>query len=241
MQARFGALCGLAVLADGRVLVADFTNRIRLLSADLEQVSTVAGNGAWGGRDGAAAQATVNSPRSLAVLPDGRVLVSTVGSGVRILSADLQQVHTVVRDEEFPDGPEHSVKEPNALVQLPDGRVLVVGDGDGECRILAIEGFPAGFPLPTPMGPKPAAKKRALLAGGASASASSSSSSSSSSSGPPIKRGRSDASGGGGGGDDGGASIDSDGITTTDLVATAAPEQAMAPLRSLFPPCGQSE
>ena len=51
-------------------------HRIRVLSADLQQVSTVAGAASAGHRDGAAAQAQFNCPCGLALLPDGRVLVA---------------------------------------------------------------------------------------------------------------------------------------------------------------------
>jgi len=79
---------GLALLTDGRVLVSDFSNnRIRVLSADLQQVSTVAGDGETGHRDGAAAQAQFRHPRGLALLPDERVLVAdTINHRIRVLS-----------------------------------------------------------------------------------------------------------------------------------------------------------
>ena len=61
-QARFNGVCGFLLLPDSRVLVADWGNhRIRLLSADLQHVSTVAGDGMWGHRDGVAAQARAKS------------------------------------------------------------------------------------------------------------------------------------------------------------------------------------
>ncbi len=99
-QAQFSCPSGFALLTDGRVLVADRWNqRIRMLSADLQQVSTVAGDG-WGGhRDGAAAQAQFNYPDGLALLPDGRVLIADkYNSRIRMLSADLLQVSTVAGD-----------------------------------------------------------------------------------------------------------------------------------------------
>ena len=86
-------------LPDGRVLVADENNRdeqnhrIRLLSTDLQQASTVTGDGEPGHRDGAAAQAQFNQPRCFALLPDGRVLVADRWNHrIRMLSADLQRV-----------------------------------------------------------------------------------------------------------------------------------------------------
>jgi hypothetical protein len=79
-----------AVVADG------YNHRIRMLSADVQQVSTVAGDSGEGHRDGAAAQAQFSSLAGLTVLPDGRVLVADCDDHrSRVLSADLQQVNTV--------------------------------------------------------------------------------------------------------------------------------------------------
>ena len=76
-EAMFHAVFGMLHLPDGRVLVADELNHlIRVLSADLQQVSTVAGDGEMGHWDGAAAQTRFCYPTSLALLPDGRVLVA---------------------------------------------------------------------------------------------------------------------------------------------------------------------
>ena len=53
-----GYIPAMLFLPDGRVLLADTWNHcIRVLSADLQQVSTVAGDGEIGHQDGAAAQA----------------------------------------------------------------------------------------------------------------------------------------------------------------------------------------
>ena len=139
---------------------------------------------------------------AVCVLPDRRVLVSTGESGVRILSADLQQVHTVV--------PHEQVEDPWGLAQLPDGRVLV---SNFEATITMLEGFP-----PALMGPKPAAKppkKKRGLAGGASAS---SSGGASSSSGPALKRGRS------GAGPSNAAAVDSSSSSSEDEGAGAEAE-----------------
>jgi hypothetical protein len=188
-QAQFRRPGAPAILPDGRVLVADEHNhRIRVLSADLQQVSTVAGDGEEGHQDGAAAQAQFNCPDTLALLPDGRVLVVDEGNSCfRVLSADLQQVSTLTNIDEL--------GRITALQLLPDGRLLV----GGSRRIRVLEGFPAAL-----LGTKPShktpkktkqqllqEKKKRALAGGASSSglvlkrsrsgASSSSSSSSSS------------------------------------------------------------
>jgi hypothetical protein len=110
-------------------VVADEDNqRIRVLSADLQQVSTVAGDGGYGYRDGAAAQTQFGNPSGLAVLPGGRVLVAD-NHRIRMLSADLQQVSTVAGDDVcgHRDGAVAQAQFffPTGLALLPDGRVLV--------------------------------------------------------------------------------------------------------------------
>jgi hypothetical protein len=165
-QAQFYYPHSLTLLPGGRVLVADrANNRIRMLSANLQQVSTVAGDGGVGHRDGAAAQAQFNWTYGLALLPDGRVLVvDELNFRIRVLSADLQQVSTLTNADELGNT--------TALELLPDGRLLV-GAGN---RIRVLEGFPAA-----PLGTKPSRKapkkknqkkkkKKRALAGGASSS-----------------------------------------------------------------------
>jgi DNA-binding beta-propeller fold protein YncE len=164
-QAQFYYPSGLTLLPDSRVLVADFgNNRIRVLSADLQQVSTVAGDGVGGHRDGAAAQAQFYYPTGLALLPDGRVLVADFGNNrIRVLSADLQQVSTRTNVGEL--------GSPSALELLPDGRLLVGSD----THIHVLEGFPAALlgTKPSRKAPKKTnqkKKKKRALAGGASSS-----------------------------------------------------------------------
>jgi hypothetical protein len=163
-QAQFENPAGLAVLPDRRVLVADLGNhRIRVLSADLQQVSTVAGDGEDGHRDGASAQAQFSCPTGLALLPDGRVLVVDEGNRrIRMLSADLQQVSTLTNVGEL--------GAPSALELLPDGRLLV----GCYTRISVLEGFPAASlstkPSHKPPKKKNQKKKKRALAGGASSS-----------------------------------------------------------------------
>jgi hypothetical protein len=164
-QAQFSYPTGLTLLPDGRVRIADKYNyRIRVLSADLQQVSTVAGDGGQGHRDGAAAQAQFIVPTGLALLPDSRVLVADVDNNrIRVLSADLQQVSTLTNTAEL--------NNPAALELLPDGRLLV-----GDITLIRVlEGFPAAL-----LGTKPSRKapkkknqkkkKKRALAGGASSS-----------------------------------------------------------------------
>jgi len=190
-QAQFARPTDLALLPGGRVLVADFFNhRIRVLSADLQQVGTVAGDGEQGHQDGAAAQARFCYPTGLALLPDGRVLVPDHGNNcIRVLSANLQEVSTLTMWGGRPNAG-GGVGAPCAFEVLPDGRVLV-GCARG---VQALEGFP-----PALVGVKPAAKvpkkllKRAFAGGASSSSTSSSGGRGARSSGPAPKRGRSGA------------------------------------------------
>jgi hypothetical protein len=125
--AMFNAVWAMLQLPDGCVLVADWgNNRIRMLSADLQQVSTVAGDGEMGHRGGAAAQAQFDRPSGLALLPDGCVLVADDANyRIRMLSADLQQVSTVAGDvgRGHRDGAaaQAQFRSPTGLVLLPDG------------------------------------------------------------------------------------------------------------------------
>ena len=118
-------------LPDGRVLVADRHNqRIRVLSADLQQVSTVAGDGEEGDQDGAAAHAQFYSPTGFALLPDGRILVADqINRSIRVLSADLQQVSTVAGDGDMGhrDGAAAQAQFycPTGFALLPDGCVEI--------------------------------------------------------------------------------------------------------------------
>ena len=94
-DARFQNPCVLLRLPDGGILVGD-GRYIRKISPDLQEVTTVAGDGTDGYRDGAAAQARFRRVRSFLLMPDNRVLVADRGNHrLRMLSADLQQVIAV--------------------------------------------------------------------------------------------------------------------------------------------------
>jgi sugar lactone lactonase YvrE len=146
LQAQFRAPYGLALRPGGRgVLVVDYGNhRLRMLSADLQQVSTAAGTGEMGYRDGAAAQAQFHCPAALTLLPDGCVLVADEDNHrIRVLSADLQQVSTVAGDGEarHRDGAaaQAQFRYPAGLALLLDGRVLVADNGNNRIRVLSAD------------------------------------------------------------------------------------------------------
>jgi WD40 repeat protein len=179
-EARFKNPVDITMLPDGQFLITDtLNNRIRALNADLQTVRTVAGDGSRAYRDGAALNAGIAEPHGIAALPDGRVLFSSEGPNIRMLSADLQEVTTLAGDGDYwhNDGvaKEAGFLRPRGILPLPDGRVLIAGGNDNCIRVLT--GFPAAL-----LGTKPSykppkrtnqqqkKKKRAL--GGASSNSS---------------------------------------------------------------------
>ncbi len=88
-QAMFSHPQGLAVAADGSVYVADTGNHaIRRIDAS-GQVSTVAGTGVLGLRDGAGGEAQFNAPSDVAVAADGTVYVAdTLNHAIRKIAVD---------------------------------------------------------------------------------------------------------------------------------------------------------
>jgi len=87
--ARFNAPSGLAIDAGGTLFVADTgNNAIRRMAPD-GTVSTIAGDGGHGYRDGPGAQAQFNGPIGVAVDVSGRVLVAdTYNDRIRAINPD---------------------------------------------------------------------------------------------------------------------------------------------------------
>ena len=169
LEARFNLPVGMGLLADGRVLICDRANkRVRLLSADLQTVSTVAGDGTEGHRDGPALQARLLDPMGLCVLPDGRVVISEFeGCLLRMLSPDLATMSTVVgnasRTLGYRDGPaaDAQCNHPTGVAALADGTVLFVDCGNACVRQLSADltsvstfadGGSADFKFDVPLG-----------------------------------------------------------------------------------------
>ncbi len=87
-KARFDSPSGLAIAPDGSLLVADTrNNRIRRVAPD-GSVSTVAGSGAIGLKDGRAAEALFDGPTGVAVAADGTIYVTdTLNRSIRSIDA----------------------------------------------------------------------------------------------------------------------------------------------------------
>ena len=118
--ARFAAPTGLALLADGTLVVADAAaHQLRRVAASADRtVAPFAGSGASGDADGAAAAASFHAPWALAAAPDGSVWVADrIGGSVRRV-ADDGSVTTILRP---PD-----VAAPGGLAVDGDGTAYVV-------------------------------------------------------------------------------------------------------------------
>lgn len=86
-NARFNGPIGVAAGPAGRIIVADsYNDRIRAIAPD-GSVTTIAGSGRRGMRDGAAAGAEFDTPCGVAVDASGAIYVADTGNGaVRIIS-----------------------------------------------------------------------------------------------------------------------------------------------------------
>lgn len=100
--ARLNQPRGLAIDRDGNIIFADDgSHRIRLLSADCCTVTTIAGTGVPGCRDGPALSARLNQPCDVAIDQEGTLVFSDYGNGrIRKLSADRSTISTIVGTDE---------------------------------------------------------------------------------------------------------------------------------------------
>lgn len=135
-KARFNVPVGLAVAADGHIVVSEyFNNTLRAVTPD-GVVTTLAGHAGPGGfADGLARQARFLHPQSLSFAADGSLLIADSGNDrVRRLGRD-GRVSTLVGQS--PAGDEENRVEPGPLparlrapygvLALPGGALLVTG------------------------------------------------------------------------------------------------------------------
>lgn len=90
LRARFNTPSGIAIDRKGNVIIADTSNnRIRKLSADGRTVSTIAGSGAVGLKDGPAVEAEFDGPMGVAVDKRGNIFVADAYNDcIRKISGD---------------------------------------------------------------------------------------------------------------------------------------------------------
>ena len=143
--ARFNGPIGIAVGADGRVIVADsYNDRIRAIAPD-GTVTTIAGGPEPGLLDRPGLDARFDTPSGVAVDPAGNILVADTGNDViRVITAagDVSsRIPTV----------DHWLAHPTGIAAGGDGEIIVTdergrvvsGRGPGDWRVLA--GSTPGF------------------------------------------------------------------------------------------------
>jgi DNA-binding beta-propeller fold protein YncE len=144
--AAFNTPSALAVDAKGNLYVADTSNhRIRKVTPE-GVVSTLAGDGTPGGRDGAAHAAQFNAPVGVAVDARGeRVYVAdTYNDRIRLLTTADGQVRTIAGGDApgYADGAGSGAlfDTPCALVVNADGELFIADTGNRRLRKLSKDG-----------------------------------------------------------------------------------------------------
>lgn len=162
-QARFFNPMALAIAADGSLYVADHsTSRIRRIAADGE-VTTIAGTGMVGYRDGPAAEAEFNAPWDVALAPTGEIYVAELGTNrIRRITVD-GQVETFagsgtpdITGQGYADGPAAQARfaAPQGIALDRDGNVLVVDTFNHRIRVISPDGFVRTLAGGTPTSPQ---------------------------------------------------------------------------------------
>ena len=140
--ARFNTPVDVALAPDGRLFVADSNNhRIRVISAD-GTVSTYAGDGNRGNRNGSSALAArFDTPSGLALAEDGRLfVVDRNNHSIRVISADGNTVSTYAGDgssgmnNAFGDAARFD-NPLNAAIHA-DGRLFVTDSANQRIRLI---------------------------------------------------------------------------------------------------------
>lgn len=144
-EARFRKPAGLALAADGSVYVADSGNHALRRIAPDGRVSTVAGNGERGSRDGSGRAAQFNEPMGVAVAADGSVYVADFGNHtVRRVSTTgvVSTVAGTAGQGGFADGDASTgrLRSPMDLAFAPGGTLVVLDRSNHALRLLS----PAG-------------------------------------------------------------------------------------------------
>jgi sugar lactone lactonase YvrE len=141
-DARFDTPCGIAVMSDGALVVADTGNhRLRRVEPD-GAVTTIAGTGEREVFDGPLFAASFDEPMSVVVNSDGTIYVADAGgSAVRVCRFGLvSNVQTLVgrHGPGLIDGPleDARLRAPSGVAVAGDGTVIVADTGNKLVRVV---------------------------------------------------------------------------------------------------------
>ena len=126
--ASFNTPVGVAVLPNGNIVVADQTNnRIRLITPG-GVVTTLAGQTTAGSADGTGAAASFRSPRGVAVLPNGNIVVADYdGARIRIVTQAGVVTTLAGSTSGYADGTGAAAlfRSPWGVAVLPNSNIIV--------------------------------------------------------------------------------------------------------------------
>ncbi len=141
-MAKFDTPCGLAVLPDGTLLVADLNNRrLRVVGGD-GGVWTMAGNGNWDLVDGSLAEAVLVQPTAVTVDKTGAIYF-TDGNAIRVIENNILPIVRTISNERrgFSDGNlrESRFNRPSGLAFDDKGNLFVADSENQTVRVLTGE------------------------------------------------------------------------------------------------------
>lgn len=144
-DAAFHTPSGMALDALGNLYVADTGNHAIRRVTPAGEVTTVAGDGTSGDRDGPPHRARFNAPVDVAVAPDGTIFVADTYND-RIRRIDPSGMVTTVAGGTMPgyrDGPADDARfdTPCGIALLPSGALVVADTGNGVVRVIAADGL----------------------------------------------------------------------------------------------------
>jgi sugar lactone lactonase YvrE len=145
LQAQFNTPSGIAIDNGGNIIIADTSNnRIRKLSSDGTKVSTIAGGGVAGFRDGSAGEAQFDGPIGIAVDKHGNVFVADAynDSIRKITEGGAVTTFAGTGLPGFNDGrgPDASFDTPCGVAVDKDGNVFVADTGNHAIRKISAQG-----------------------------------------------------------------------------------------------------
>ncbi|MBI5529332.1 MAG: hypothetical protein HY897_23655 [Deltaproteobacteria bacterium] len=131
-SAQFNGPYGISVDASGNVYVSDQNNHVIRKITSAGSVTTFAGNGTVGSRDGSGASAQFNSPAGTAVDPNGNIYIADVMNHVIRKISATGTVSTIAGTHlyGYADGGGYVAKfnMPKGVVVTSDGKTIYVAD-----------------------------------------------------------------------------------------------------------------